>query len=243
MKKIILLLLVFSSLLACKNNTKPNETQQQPEPSQKYDSFIVKESIPASSYLYLLGEQGDKETWFAISKRDLKIGDKFYYKDPLVMKDFYSKELNRPFDEVIFLMNIAKDPAELDLPSAQAKNSSAKISKPSGKITTEKQALKVEKPKGGIRIAELYKNPKKYEGKNILIRGEVIKFLPEIMNVNWVHLQDGSSFEGKYDLTITTTQQVKVGDIITFKGFVVLNKDFGYGYFYDILIEKATLIN
>ncbi len=243
MKKIVLLLLVFSSLLGCKNNNKQNETQQQPEPTQKYDSFVVKESIPAASYLYLLGEQDGKETWFAISKRDLKIGDKFYYKDPLVMKDFYSKELNRPFDEVIFLMKIAKDPADLDRPSNQVKNSSAKISEPSGKITTNQQKLNIEKPKGGVRIAELYKNPKKYEGKSIVIRGEVLKFLPEIMNVNWVHLQDGTSFDGKYDLTITTTQTVNIGDVVTFKGFVILDKDFGYGYFYDILIEKASLIN
>ena len=59
------------------------------------------------------------------------------------------------------------------------------------------------------------------------------------MGKNWVHIQDGTEFEGGYDLTITTNQMVSLGETVTFEGKIVLNKDFGYGYFYNILMEDA----
>jgi hypothetical protein len=62
------------------------------------------------------------------------------------------------------------------------------------------------------------------------------------MNVNWFHIQDGSDFNGEFDLTVTSTEEVKIGDIITLQGKVTLNKDFGAGYFYNIIVENATLI-
>jgi hypothetical protein len=34
--------------------------------------------------------------------------------------------------------------------------------------------------------------------------------------------------------------EVKDGDIITFEGKVALNKDFGHGYKYDILLEESV---
>jgi hypothetical protein len=62
------------------------------------------------------------------------------------------------------------------------------------------------------------------------------------MDKNWVHIEDGSQFNNEKDLTITTLETVKEGDIVTFKGIVVLNKDFGAGYVYDIVLEEATLV-
>ena len=66
--------------------------------------------------------------------------------------------------------------------------------------------------------------------------------MPEIMSKNWIHLQDGSSFNGRNDITITTLSKVKVDEIVSFRGKVVLNKDLGSGYKYDVLIEDATVI-
>ncbi|HEX5742399.1 MAG TPA: hypothetical protein VFY09_00700, partial [Flavobacteriaceae bacterium] len=62
------------------------------------------------------------------------------------------------------------------------------------------------------------------------------------MNKNWIHLQDGSSFKGLNDVIVTTLAKVAVDDIVTVKGLVVLNKDLGSGYKYDILIEDATIV-
>ena len=59
------------------------------------------------------------------------------------------------------------------------------------------------------------------------------------MGKNWVHLQDGTRFENKFDLTITTDVVVNKGDEVTFEGIITLNKDFGAGYSYDVLMEDG----
>jgi len=62
------------------------------------------------------------------------------------------------------------------------------------------------------------------------------------MGKNWIHIQDGTEGEGVYDLTITSLQNVSVGDTVTFEGKIALDKDFGYGYFYNVLMEEGGLI-
>ncbi len=230
----LIFILLLTALVSCKNSPKPEA-----ENKSAFENFVVKETIAAGGYIYLLGEQGDSLKWFAITEQDAKVGDVFYYTEPLVMKDFYSKELNRPFEEVVFLMKVSKNPSDL----GQTEAPSSMPTKSSGKITTEKQELSIEIPKDAISIGQLYENLQKYEGKKIKIRGEVVKYSEAIMNTNWVHIQDGTSFNDKYDLTITTKMAVNVQDIVTFEGVVVLNKDFGYGYFYEVLIENATIVN
>ena len=70
-----------------------------------------------------------------------------------------------------------------------------------------------------------------------------MKFSTGIMDKNWIHFQDGTSYSEKFDLTVTTNQEVNVGDIITIKGRISLDKDFGYDYFYDVIMEDAEIIN
>jgi hypothetical protein len=59
------------------------------------------------------------------------------------------------------------------------------------------------------------------------------------MSKNWVHLQDGTEFGGKFDLTVTTQDSAIVGQQATFTGTIAMGKDFGAGYFYDVLMEDA----
>ena len=95
---------------------------------------------------------------------------------------------------------------------------------------------------GGIRIEELYRHPEQYEGKKVTVRGEVVKFSDNILQTNWVHLQDGTSFSGKYDLTVTTPDIVKTGDVVTFEGTLARQRDFGSGYYFEILVEDARRV-
>ena len=60
------------------------------------------------------------------------------------------------------------------------------------------------------------------------------------MGRNWIHLNDGSS--KKYDLVITSANAVEIGENFTMTGTVVLEKDFGAGYKYDILLENGLLV-
>ena len=91
-------------------------------------------------------------------------------------------------------------------------------------------------------MAELFSAKKSFSGKSIIVKGKVVKVNDGIMNKNWVHIVDGTQFENKADLTITTIDSVNVGDIVTFKGVIILDKDFGQGYIYDILLEEGSLV-
>ena len=106
----------------------------------------------------------------------------------------------------------------------------------------EKKDTKIEAISDGITIAELMENKEKYAGKEVKLKGKVTKYNPAIMNANWFHMQDGTDFEGEFDLTVTTSAEVKLDQIVTIKGMVTLNKDFGAGYFYAIIIEQAEII-
>jgi hypothetical protein len=92
---------------------------------------------------------------------------------------------------------------------------------------------------GSIELSELFLNKDKYNGKVVQVTGKCVKVNPMIMGRNWVHIQDGSA-EGP-DLTVTTTANVQLNDIVSFEGIIALNKDFGAGYKYDIIMEQARL--
>lgn len=147
------------------------------------------------------------------------------------MKDFKSNELDRTFASVMFLKEIQSD---------KFKNESV----PSDhlKPKTEKQNITITPVEGTISIAELFGNSNNYANKMIKIQGEVVKFSSNIMGKNWIHLQDGTESDGKNDLTITTDQMAKVGEIIIIEGKITLEKDFGSGYFYELIMEEAKII-
>ena len=51
----------------------------------------------------------------------------------------------------------------------------------------------------------------------------------------------GSATDKTNDVLVTTTEQAKVGDVITAKGVVRVDKDFGAGYTYKAMVEDASL--
>ena len=105
----------------------------------------------------------------------------------------------------------------------------------------QKDNIHVQTAEQGITIANLLANKDKYNGKTVRVKGKVTKFNKKIMKKNWIHIQDGTDFKGSFDLTATTEIEVVVGQTITLEGKVVLNKDFGYGYKYEVLLEDAVL--
>ena len=82
-----------------------------------------------------------------------------------------------------------------------------------------------------------------YKDKIVKVRGTVVKFTSGVLQKNWVHIQDGTRAGNQFDLTITTLDECELGDIVTFEGKVSLNRDFGYGYSYDVLIEDAKILD
>ena len=92
-------------------------------------------------------------------------------------------------------------------------------------------------------VAEIMSKSAELKDKTVVVRGKVVKYNAEIMGKNWVHLRDGSgsAADGTNDILVTTKGRTNVGDIVTAKGVVRTDKDFGAGYTYKVLIEEATL--
>lgn len=107
-------------------------------------------------------------------------------------------------------------------------------------MSASTESNKIDPTPGGIKIAELLANKEKYAGQTVRVKGKSVKVNNMIMDRNWIHIQDGS-VEGE-DLTVTTTDNVTVGDMVVFEGVITLNKDFGSGYKYDIIMENAKVI-
>jgi len=91
-----------------------------------------------------------------------------------------------------------------------------------------------------ISISDLVADPKKFEGKKIHLKGKCVKINANIMGLHWIHFQDGTKDD--YDLVITSKTLVKQGSTVTISAVVVLNKDFGAGYNYDLILEEGKVI-
>jgi DNA/RNA endonuclease YhcR with UshA esterase domain len=90
-------------------------------------------------------------------------------------------------------------------------------------------------------IEAVYKDKTKLEGKQVTVKGKVVKVNNGIMGRNFLHIQDGTGGKDANDLSVTSTQTAKVGDQVTVAGKVTLNKDFGAGYTYPLIVEEATV--
>ena len=94
-----------------------------------------------------------------------------------------------------------------------------------------------------ISIQNLYKERAEYNGKQVTLQGKVVKVNNKIMQRNFLHLQDGtgSADDGSNDITVTSQDTANVGDQVTVTGTLILDHDFGAGYRYPLLVEKAKI--
>lgn len=241
----ILISILIASMVGC--NTKPEMTigvpsesnsdiAQLPENeisgSQTEHKVIVKDTLNTERYSYLNVAENGNDFWIAIQKRNVQIGGTYYFSGAILKRNFESKEFNKVFDTIYLVSNFAPHPIE-----SGSLISNEEIS---GGQASETNNNNNNTDDGSVKISELYSNPSEYEGKIIRVSGRCIKVNPMIMNRNWVHIQDGSSED--HDLTVTTTSNIDVGLNVTFEGTISLNKDFGAGYVYEIIMENATVI-
>ena len=227
--RINLIVVLFISVMffACKDEV---ETNQDGANGHKIE---VEEVIHANAYTCLRVTENDEEYWMAITKQNIEEGAILYYADALEMKNFESKDLARTFETIYFVQNISTKPIAANAAAGEEMGQ---------KPTLVKQDISVEPVSGGITISELYSNREKYGNKVVKIKGQVTKYNAGIMDRNWIHLQDGTSSGEYFDLTVTTTDEVKVGDVVVFEGEITLNKDFGAGYSYEVIMEESKLI-
>jgi hypothetical protein len=218
-----------------------NAMAQDPHADSGLKKVIVQEVIQVTSYTYLNVLEGEEKTWIAVPTMEAKIGEVYYYKGGVEMPDFQSTELNRTFNSVLFLGAITNANAVDPVNGIVDPNAPKEEANPGKQPTRDRLELNIEAVEGGIRIATLFEHAEQYAGKSIKVVGEVTKFNPNIMGKNWIHFQDGTAFDGAYDLMITSQENLSVGVVVVFEGIIALDKDFGAGYFFKVIMEDAVL--
>jgi hypothetical protein len=218
-------------------------------------SGTILETMDAAGYTYMRLQTPNGEAWVAVNQAKVQKGDSVSVVDAMVMDGFESKSLNRKFDRIVFGQLASGDTGAADGPRASSAQAgtlppammAALAAQHSGTTggPASGEPIQVAKAEGpdGHTVAEVYAKKAGLEDKQITVRGKVVKSNPGIMGRNWLHIRDGSgSREAKDDdLTVTTQDVAAVGDVVLVRGVVRLDRDFGAGYSYPVILEDAKV--
>ncbi|PHX85701.1 MAG: hypothetical protein CK538_05840 [Opitutia bacterium] len=206
----------------------------------------VVETMNAASYTYVLIDTGTKKSWAAAPQFAVKVGDTVAIADAMPMQNYQSKTLNRTFDVVYFTGNISVNGAPAAPSTTAPIPAPTTATLPSGRSTmpakTAPDLTGIKRAENGQTVAEVITGKTKFAGKPVAIRARVVKYNAQILGKNWLHIQDGSGAPGTNDLTVTTAVTVKVGDLVLVTGKLGIDRDFGSGYKYPLIIEDASVV-
>ena len=194
----------------------------------------VVESINAATYTYVQVDTGAAKVWAAAPQFAVKPGDTVALGDPMPMPNYHSKTLNRTFEVVYF-----SGRASVNGVSTLAGGATSAPSRSLPGLAVD--LSNIARAPGGQTVAEVHAGRSALAGKPVTVRGRVVKFNANIMGRNWLHIRDGSGGEGSNDLTVTSAGQAKVGDLVVVTGRLAVDKDFGSGYRYALLVEEAKV--
>lgn len=90
-------------------------------------------------------------------------------------------------------------------------------------------------------VGALYKEQTALVGQEVSLQGKVVKVNNGIMGRNFLHIQDGTGDQGTNNLIVTSKQTASVGDQVMVTGRVFMNRDFGSGYTYPLLLEDTKV--
>jgi len=241
------LLLMTATLVGCQRTNPPTAAQAAASkaapasapasaPANNISGKLL-ERIDASPYSYLKIQSAKGEVWAAVPEAKIEKGAEVTVFNAMQMDNFESKTLKRKFDVVFF--------GTLDAPAASP--SPAMQHATAAKGPDDAPDVKVDKATGpdARTVAEVHAQKMELKEKSVTIHGKVVKFTSEVMSKNWIHLRDGSgnASKGDNDITVTTKGTAKVGDVVLVKGVVRINKDFGSGYTYAVIVEDAKISN
>lgn len=190
----------------------------------------VLELMQGDRYSYMRVSDGQKDFWIATQKGDFEAGAEYLIEEGIYKTGYYSSEFNRTFEEIYLVSVIA--PYE-----GQGEASSMTTEGAPGGVAS---SVKADTPAQKVNIAQIVANPGRYSGKVLQLSGTVVKVNANIMDRNWLHLKDGS--KDSYDFVVTSSSGVPVGHKVNLKGILSVNRDFGAGYRYDLILEDAVIL-
>ena len=187
------------------------------------------------SYTYLRLKTKDGEMWAAVARTPVKKNADVTIENATVMNNFESKALKKTFAKIVFGTLGGAGAAGGDVPAAHSGVAKA----------ADAKDVKVPKASGpdARTVAEIISKRIELKDKTVLVRGKVVKYTPEVLGKNWIHLRDGSgsAADNTHDVLVTTKDQARIGDVVVVKGVVHTDRDLGSGYSYKVLVEEATL--
>ena len=211
--KTLMILLIAAALAAC---AKPAAAP--PKASAQKLQGQVLETLNSGGFTYVRLKTGSGDRWMVTSPVDVRVGSEVSVSSAMTVEKFESKSLHRTFDNIVFgSIDGAAPTAHASAPSPMKDVGDVKV-----EIWSSKSALK---------------------DRKVVVRGKIVKFLPSIMGKNWMHVRDGSGTRGKGDddIAVISDDQATVGSVVTLTGTVRLDKDFGAGYQYPVIIDGAKL--
>lgn len=226
-----------------------------PPPALVTVSGTVLETIDASDYTYMRLKVEGGEMWAAITKAKVKTGQQVTVVNAARMDGFESKTLKRKFDRLVFgSLGEPGAPAQSPMIADHAPAAGAAPAMKEQMAAQHGQAAggpddtpDVKVPKAGganaKTVAELWAGRAALKGKDVAVKAKVVKVTSGVMGRNWLHVRDGSGSKAAKDndLTVTTDAAARVGDVVTVVGVVSVDKDFGAGYAYPVIVESAKL--
>jgi len=229
--KLLSIILLFSImiLIGCESKENQELTEQEVMKSEPHIAKVI-DKIPAKGYTYLQVSENKNDFWIAVPTMEVEIGETVYFSRYMVMQDFKSENIDKSFDEILFVEDARKSPTPDEMKNIH-----------SGVASVEKQSITIDPVKDGKTIQQIFNNKSSLSGQTVKVKGKVVKFNKQIMKRNWIHIQDGTGTEKDFDLVITSDDEVSVGDVIIAEGKVSVDKDFGAGYFFPVLIEDAKI--
>ncbi|MEP7266750.1 MAG: hypothetical protein ABI844_03915 [Saprospiraceae bacterium] len=217
------------------NNTSTAESASaEPQVPMEIHEVKVEDLFSTKKYTYLNASENGKSFCVAIPYTDqVKKGKSYFYKGGLIMANFEKLPFKENYESVFIVPGVTETKEALYTLNPMGGGGASQNTTP--------VQVKLAHVPGEIKLADLIKNGDKYRGKLVLVHGECVKVNNGILNKNWIHIQDGTNDASgqKYDLTITTDAFVQIGDDLIFEGTIDLNKDFGAGYKYDIIMENS----
>ena len=191
----------------------------------------VVETMNSGGYTYVLVDKSGAKTWVALPQSAITVGSEITCKPGMEMNNFKSTSLNRSFKSIVFSEGLAPvGPVAAPAPAAPA---------------TPSETITVSKAEGtnGQTVGEIFAKKDALANKPVEVHGKVVKVSGGILGKNWLHLQDGTGSQGAgtNDLVVTTDSLPEVGAVVTIKGNLSRDRDFGAGYRYGVIIENAEV--
>lgn len=200
----------------------------------------VLETMDAAGYTYMLLDTPEGQNWFAAQQSPVSVGDVVQTDFGLPMRDFTSNSVGRTFD-VIYFSSVLQNLSTGAMPESQPQTA-IPADHPKTPID-DIGDVTVEAFEEGKDIAWVHANKDSLAGQSVTVRGTVVKYNPDILELNFLHIRDGSGnpADGSNDLLVTTQASAAVGQTVVVSGEIVLDEDFGAGYRYPVLIQEATI--